>query len=220
MRQKRRRAWMLLLFFYLIALLAWLAAGAVSLAIEGMRTTSGALPQRQLAFEDFTLVGLATVAEHDNWLVSTDTDPQLVYTPAAPVRVSRLEFSARPLNKAPGEMTLYYTTRPGEGFSDAKKLWAQRLPDGSWYFDLGGRQVTALRLDPDTAGGVIWQVEGIVLNAPRPWLAHFLPGAGVLFLLVALPPLAWAAVSEVIAFLSPVFARRRLHALFEKSRPQ
>lgn len=221
MKQKRRRRWPLLLAFYALALVVWLAVAGIGLLADNVRRANGTVAEQVLGFADFEMENLALVEDHEEWLVSTNTDPQLVYRPAGALHVGRVEFTARALNVPPGEMTLYYTTREDESFTDAHRLWARRLPGGSWVFDLGGKRITALRLDPDTAGGVIWEVDGIVLNARKPTLSWFLPDALQAALLLCTPPLAWALVYEIVAFLSPIFARRRLSRLAaQKAQPE
>ncbi|MGD9559004.1 MAG: hypothetical protein AB7V55_00165 [Oscillospiraceae bacterium] len=207
-RKARRLKW--LVWCYVLAVVLWLAIGGATLLRDALRLSSGRLVQTPLTFGDFELESIRLLEDEPGRMVSTDPDPQMIYAPQQGFYATRLEFAARALNKAPGEMTLYYTTRTDEGFSDKNKLWARQRGDGSWYFDLGGRWVHRLRLDPDTAGGVLWQVEGIVLNARKPWPAYFVPDAGSVFLLLFAPAFAWAVLSEGIAFFSPVFARRRL----------
>lgn len=95
-------------------------------------------------------------------------------------------------------MTLYYTAQPGEAFSPQKRLTARADGEGRWYFDLGGRKVSALRFDPGTKGGVLWRNWAITLNEAKPPLAYFAPTAQTAFLLLFLPGFCAALLLELL----------------------
>lgn len=190
--------WKLPLLFYIAALALYLLGCTYSFVQDHARTGSGAIVQQQMYLEDFTLQSIKVLegAEGTEQFVSTDNDPQMIYYNPRGVYITRLVFNASP-NKAGGEMVLYYTTAANQSnFTETQKLWARQAQDGSWYFDLGGKKIYALRLDPDTAGGVVWTVQNITLNPPKTFWAYFFPTAQPVFLLLLLPGLAAAVFAQ------------------------
>ena len=67
-----------------------------------------------------------------------------------------------------------------------------RVVDGGYEFDLGGRYVTGLRIDPDSMGGIPTYFYGVTLNPARLWLLDLVPGSGQWLLLLLLPVFAAA----------------------------
>ena len=213
MRRKTKRGWLLLSLCYALVLLVWLGLCGGRLVRDGISRSNGQLVRRELAPKDFAVQ--AGVAFSDNWaadpwFASTDPDPQLHLLFEGGARVGRFVFAGQALNKPGGEMALYYTTRPGQGFSEKNKLPARQNADGDWFFDLGGRRVYALRLDPDSVSGVHWQVRGMVLNEDKPAFAYFAPDALQAMVLLFGPALLWAALVQLAAFCQPALAKRRL----------
>lgn len=176
------------------------------------------LQAKPLTLEDFTLVSSLLVENEPNAFVSTDPDPQLVYTQEQPFRVGRFTFSATS-NKPGGEMVLYYTQEQDyltSGFSEKNKIWAKQLPNGTWYFDLEGKEVTAIRLDPDTVGGVVWQVNKIELNAAKSFGAYFAP-TGISILAVLLGPLLVGAIVLYIKQMVQTFLQGKKVEMVQSS---
>lgn len=209
--RKPKKRWKLLVLCYLAALLVWLVLCGLRLGRDTLAISEGTLAPTTLTMDDFVMEGFV-YTQYENTFASTDPDPKLIYTPEGGAYVTRFVFKARPLTRGAGETVLYYTTAPGEDFSDAKKLWARQDAAGNWYFDLHGKTVYSLRLDPDTMGGVFWKVDGFTLNAAIAPAAYFVPGVQAAALLLLAPLLAWAVISELAVFLHPLLARRR----FEK----
>ncbi|MDL2293699.1 hypothetical protein LJC60_03610 [Ruminococcaceae bacterium OttesenSCG-928-D13] len=217
LKQKPKRRGKLLALCYAAALLVWLALCGARLALDTAHIGSGELPRLELGFADFQPSGLFDGAERDlpGTIISTDPDSQLIYEQAGGFYATRVVFDAAPLNKGAGEIVLYYTTRPADSagrpqdFSEARKVWARQDAAGRWVFDLDGRKVYRLRLDPDTTGGVVWRFNGVILNERVPVAFYFLPDLRQGVLLALLPLLFWAALCELLAFLQPLLARRR-----------
>ncbi len=210
MKKKWKRR--LLPLCYAAAALLWLAIAALALWRDSARLQNGSLVRRVLQPWEFTSTSGVVYDEAARTFASTDPDPQFIYRPEAPEAMTRFVFRARPLNKGGGEMVLYYNTAPEQNFSEARKLWARRSAEGEWYFDLGGREIAALRFDPDSVGGVFWRCEGMVLNERIAPLYYFVPDAQGLVLLLCLPLLFWALLCEAGAFAGPVIARRRFES--------
>ena len=198
MRPKKPKTWLAPLVCYGLAVLFYVAACGLNLLLNEMHQKEGLLPTKELDFESFYAEGVILRENPEGGfdLVSTDPDPKLIYSPGEPFYLSRFTFRAETANKPGGEMVLYYTTKPGQAFSENRRVAASRGPDGSWFFDLSGREVTALRFDPDNTGGVLWRNWSIVLNEPKPLADYFLPDAREAFLLLFLPGFTAAAVLE------------------------
>ncbi|MFV0413887.1 MAG: hypothetical protein ACK5L3_11600 [Oscillospiraceae bacterium] len=181
------------LLCYLAGALLYLCICLYGLVLNAVLVNGGQLARRQLFLQDFEQKSILQLEDEgaNQRFVSTDGDPALIYTRAEGFYAGRFVFRATP-NHPGGEMVLYYTTAPGQPFSEGQKLWARQTADGGWYFDLGGKKLYSLRLDTDTTGGVVWQVESIVLGEVRPVLSYFVPGAQPLFLLLLLPGFAAA----------------------------
>lgn len=208
---------MLTLLCYIMTVLIWLGVAVVRLAMDSAR-----LPEpMQLEPQDFTTLSGIWIApewdEGDRRIITLDADPQMIAEfGEAGLVLTRVELRAGWSATPPGGIHLYYTTEAGQPFSERRKLWAEAGPDGGWVFDVGGRRVTAIRLDPGSAGAVTWQYDAVVLNAEKPAWAYFVPDTRGIFLLLFAPLLASAILWEASALVSPWFARRRLEREWEK----
>ena len=89
--------------------------------------------------------------------------------------------------------------KPGQtDYTEAQKVYATATAPGVYTFDLGGRWVTGLRMDPDSVGGVPTLFTGIELNPARAWYTRFIPTAGWWLVLAFGPCIAAAFVSLFI----------------------
>ncbi|MDL2252543.1 hypothetical protein LJC49_00515 [Ruminococcaceae bacterium OttesenSCG-928-I18] len=210
-KQTKPKIWLVPALCYAAALLLYFGVCGFHLLADHLHRQSGQLEQKDLPFDSFYAEGVLLKDNDDGGtdIVSADPDPRLIYSPGEPFYATRFTFSAERCNKPGGEIVLYYTTRPGEDFSEQKRLSAQLAADGSWYFDLGGRRVTALRFDPDTSGGVLWRNWSITLNAQKPLADYFLPDARQVFALLFLPALLAAAMLEALHIRRNYLAARR-----------
>lgn len=198
MKPKQPKRWLVPLIAYGVVLLLYLF-GCTAVYLSEMRLAeNGLLARRELPFDSFYAEGvlLRENAEGGTDLVSSDPDPKMIYSPGEPFRISRLTFRAETSNKPGGEMMLYYTTQPDETFGEHRRLSARLAADGSWYFDLNGREVTGIRFDPDNRGGVLFRNWSIVLNEEKPLVDYYLPDARAVFALLFLPAFASAVVLE------------------------
>lgn len=220
MRRKTKRKWTMLWLCYGAVMLAWLLWCGGRLALDSWRAANGQMQRQELAPSDFSekTSGIAFSGDwaNDRYFTTTDADPQLHLAFNDGANVGRVVFSARAVNKPGGEMALYYNTKPGQDFSEARKLPAMQNANGGWVFDLQGRKVYALRLDPDSVGGVYWQVYHMVLNETKPPLAYFTPDALECFVLLFAPALLYAALAQLVAFFQPALSRRRLERRWQQ----
>ena len=98
----------------------------------------------------------------------------------------------------PGGVALYYL-KPGQtDYTEAQKVFARVTAPGVYTFDLGGKWVTGLRIDPDSVGGVPTLFTGIELNPARPWYLRFVPSSGWWLVLAFGPCIAAAFISLFI----------------------
>ena len=188
----------LLGYFYALAAALWilrvLAGGAVMLdhKMDGsMRTLT--LGPGDLTFESFMSYAEDEWAtppdERENWYLSTDNDPHIFWEGEVFVETVRLEVEQL---LPPGSVTLYYRTPGQTDYRETQKVFAWQDAGGAYVFDLGGRTVSGLRIDPDSVGGVPTRLVGVELNAPRPWFLAFVPDGGQWLLLLFGPVLAAA----------------------------
>lgn len=217
-KRDNKRRWPLLVLCYLAAVVVWFAACGILLLRDTVRLNAGQLPATHYGRDDLAFVaGVKWDAdfEENGWFYTTETDPRVeLHFPEG--RYANLFIvQAETLLLPSGQLVLYYTTAPGEELTPSKALRPARDADGRWVFDLGGRKVYKLRFDPGDRPGVMWRLDDLVLTETKPPYAYFLPGARGVFLLLVLPLLAFAVISEVVAFLKPVFARRRFESRWQ-----
>lgn len=215
MNIKKPKRWVLTLVCYAAAVVIWLAVSGISIGLDNFRARSGELEPAELLISDMQTGGVELRESDDGWqfFLTRGDDPRIIYAPGEKFRATRLSFKATPHMPA-GEIILYYTRStgeisPDEGFSERNKLWARQDGDGTWYFDLGGANYTGLRLDPGTTSGVIWKVERLALNDPKPVLSYFVPDARIIFLLLTAPGFVAMALREAAGILRMFYLRRR-----------
>lgn len=217
MRQKTKNQWKLALLCYAVAAVMWLVAGAGFLVRDAVREQNGETPWKSYSLEN--LWGAEDMGEsgielwdnwqEERWFVTTYDDAKIyLYFPEG-AYINNLVFTAKPLNRGQGETVLYYTIHPGAEADEKHKRWAMQPGQDEWYFDVGGKKVYTLRLDPATAGGVLWQFTGLEINRPVPWYSYFVPDGRWALVLLFAPLLLWALVGEGVAFVRPIITRRR-----------
>lgn len=207
MKPKKVRLWLVPVLCYAGAAVLYLA-----LALAGFLLAQAEnLPPRSLEFENLYPEGML-LRENEyggSDLIAADSDPRLIYSPGEPFAAGRVVFTAETVNRPGGEMALYYTTAPGEDFSEQKRISARQGEGGSWVFDLGGRELHALRLDPGTTAGVLWRNWALWLNAEKPVAEYFLPSLRTCFLLLFLPAFLAAALLEARQLLQDFALRKK-----------
>lgn len=180
----------------LIWLLVWCAGGAQTL----FYLCRGLAGTQELAPGDWTLSSLVEtenpVTGEDGWLVSTDTDPRMEWTGERFVSTVTLTMpSLRPT----GAVVLYYKTPGQTDYSVEQMVYAQKTGEDTYEFSLGGKYVTALRIDPASNGAVFLKPGTAVLDRPGGWLRCLVPhGLQWVVLLAAGPVLAalWRLVDN------------------------
>lgn len=195
----------LLLLAYLLAAALWLAQALVGSAVMLNYKLKGEMPQRTVPAAELTTESFAPYSSNQwwtppdddpNWYLSTDSDPHIYWQRQGYLETVRLDA----VHRLPPEGVALYYLLPGQtDYSEAQKVYARVTGAGQYTFDLGGRYVTGLRIDPDSAGGVPTRFTGIELNPVQPWYARLLPTGGQWLVLAFAPALAAAAAGLVCA---------------------
>ena len=191
---------------YLAVLALWLILSGVSLGKSAWYAHKGMKVQTELAWQDLTGVGVQELEGQGEgvWYVSTDTDPQLHWTAPNPEGIYLETVELRVEQLTPGQALVLYWKEPGQAdFSAAQMVYAQKVADGVYRFDLGGCVVSEIRLDPDSVGGVTTRFNGVTMNPAEGWYTAFVPTATGLVLGLLAPPVAVAVLWELWAILEP-----------------
>ena len=191
---------------YLAVLALWLILSGVSLGKSAWYAHKGMKAQTELAWQNLTGVGMQELEGQGEgvWYVSTDTDPQLHWTAPNPEGIYLETVELRVEQLTPGQAVVLYWKEPGQAdFSAAQMVYAQKVADGVYRFDLGRCVVSEIRLDPDSVGGVTTRFNGVTLNPAEGWYTAFVPTATGLVLGLLAPPVAVAVLWELWAILEP-----------------
>jgi hypothetical protein len=183
---------------YLTAALIWVLYCLLGSATMLYHKSNGTMPQQVLMASDLTFSSFVNYADREwdtapdsspDWYLSTDDDPQITWYGTG--YLENVTLHALHLRPA-GSVALYYL-KPGQtDFSEQQKIYAAANGNGEYTFDLGGRVVSGLRIDPDSVGGVPTKFSGITLNPVRAWYLRFVPNGAQWILLLGLPALAAA----------------------------
>lgn len=195
-----------LLLAWAAGLAIWLLLGCASLAKTAWYAREGLAATQSLSLEDFTPVGIEPydAGEEGPWYISTDGDAQLLWQGDAYLNTVWLFIE----HESPPQAVMLYWKTPGQAdFSPRQSVYGTLTAPDVYTFDLGGVRVSEVRIDPDSQGGVVTRLDGVVFN-PNQWpLAAFVPGRGAALLLLLAPPAALAAACQL---------RRALGALLKK----
>lgn len=195
-----------LLLAWAAGLAIWLLLGCASLAKTAWYAREGLAATQSLSLEDFTPVGIEPydAGEEGPWYISTDGDAQLLWQGDAYLNTVWLFIE----HESPPQAVMLYWKTPGQAdFSSRQSVYGTLTAPDVYTFDLGGVRVSEVRIDPDSQGGVVTRLDGVVFN-PNQWpLAAFVPGRGAALLLLLAPPAALAAACQL---------RRALGALLKK----
>ncbi|MEG0091784.1 MAG: hypothetical protein RSA20_08180 [Oscillospiraceae bacterium] len=161
---------------FLIAV--FLAVGLWNFGRESVAHFTGGLTTLALTAEDFEQIALSKT--EDGKLVSTDTDCQLLFSPQQ--KMSNVSFTAK-YSVHPGEVTMYYTTKEGQGFSATKRYRFFKEPgeENRYSVSFGVKKIQDIRIDPTTAAGNEMEISEIVINAPKTLGSFFAVGYGDIF---------------------------------------
>ena len=203
-----QKPWGLAAVCYAAALAGWLLYGVFCLGSDGLAAVRGSLREQSMAVQDFQLVNLEQTGE--NTLYTLNGDPQMILPDVSGQKIRSLTIRAQ-YTKDAREMCLYYTTAPGQDFSQEKRVFAVQADDGTCTYTLPRTRICTLRLDPCSPAEnelLTMTVESITLSAPRSALAYFAPGWAGAFNLILWPGMA-AALLNIAAGLLRLLLKGR-----------
>lgn len=169
-----------IVFFVTIFILRGLA----DFSIESVARLSGRMATFTVPISEFEKVALVEKIpmneSEEGKLISTDSDPQLLLT--QDIKASRISFKAE-FSVHPGEITMYYTTKDGQGFASTKRYWffpSQKDVD-LYETSFSLKNIKSLRLDPTTEAGNEIKISEVTFNSPKSFLAFFAVGYSEIF---------------------------------------
>lgn len=209
---------------YLLALVLWLAQGALHWGGDALARRAGALYEAGIPLSDWQLAGLTQTAatpetavlEDSVTLTTTDGDPQMILEDVSDMTVRTLSYTVE-FDGDAREMCLYYTAKVGEPYSQDRRVFPQALGGGRYLYTLPRTSIVALRLDPcspdaNKTVGLTFSPASITLNGadtlPAAW-EYFVPSWYQAFCLVLYPALAAAALSWLRACVGALRRRGR-----------
>lgn len=199
---------------YALCVGGWLLLSLISLGRDAAARANGSLAPFALdpaALEPVNAVWEAAEENGAAVLLTLTDDPQLLWRNPDGRAVRTLRFAAVYEN-SPREMCLYYTSAPGEPFSQDKRVFAVPSDDGeSYLYTLPQGRIAALRLDPCSTEENRVTVFGIALNEPMGLLSYLSPGWYGAFRMALWPGLA-AAVLELLRQLWRMLCGRQTRA--------
>ncbi|MEG1801065.1 MAG: hypothetical protein RR273_03725 [Oscillospiraceae bacterium] len=156
----------------------FLINGLWGFAQESFLKSSGKLETVTLTVEDFEQVALQST--QDGGLVSTDGDCQLLLK--REMLMSGVAFTAE-YSVHPGEVTMYYTTKEGQGFSATKRyrFFPVSGQENRYEISFGAKKMKSIRIDPTTTAGNNMKITEITINAPKTLGSFFAVGYGDIF---------------------------------------
>lgn len=186
---------------YALGVMLWLLYAIIASALMLNHKMNGSVRSLTLTAQDLSYESFldydddpwsTAPDEREDWYLSTDNDPHILWEGDAYVETVRLRVEQL---LPPGSVTLYYL-KPGQtDYRETQKVYAWQDEDGSYVFDLGGVTVTGLRIDPDSVGGVPTRLLGVEINPATPWYGRFIPQGGQWILLLFGPAVAAAFLS-------------------------
>ncbi|MDD4850238.1 MAG: hypothetical protein PHO10_06005 [Gemmiger sp.] len=185
---------------YLVAAVGWLAVSTWNFGADMAAKANGTLREQPLAVSDFALADLEVTGTDSGGatlLETTSNDPQMILEDVSAQTVRTVQLYVRYTGTV-REMCLYYTTAPGQDYSQDRRVFPALQPDGSYLYTLPRTRLVALRLDPcspEEGKTVAMAVETILLNRPVAPAGYFVPSWYQLFCLALYPGLAAALLS-------------------------
>lgn len=187
--------------FSALALIAVFAVkGFVGYTMENIARANETLEQSRLEVSDFEQVSMKQDGES---LVSTDADPQLILNVNR--KMTNIKFYME-TSLYPGEIVVYYTTDPRQGFSENKRLWAVPVSgESGWYaVDLGIKDVISVRIDPTIYAGNEMTFGTFVLNEEKTLSDYLSVAPSDIFNLL----LYTGIISSLLRLLQEIFTKK------------
>ncbi len=186
---------------YMLALLVWISQGVFHVAEQAYYSATGLASEQVIYLGDFAQSSLVEYTKDDKptgyWLASSDADPYIAWYGSAYVNFIAVDIKH---HKPAGSIELYYSEKNTGEFTPENVVYPTRVDD-TLYFDVGGKLITALRLDTDSVGGVLTQFNGMTLNTPMPWYIAFIPSAEQMIVLLLLPLVLTAVLEQIVKLI-------------------
>lgn len=111
------------------------------------------------------------------------------------VYVRRVTLYLEEMNMEPGEVCVFYKTKPDmEEYDAIDRVWAHRDAEHVYSFTLPGCRLYGIRIDPGIFAGLRFRLERVVLNEPRSLPSRLTPTRPYLLALAVAPLLAASAL--------------------------
>ncbi len=203
---------------YLLAVLGWLVGAATAFGGDAAAKANGTLREQTLTVADFALADLTVTGQGAGAdgvpyteLVTASNDPQMILEDVSGQTVRSLQMTAGYTGTV-REMCLYYTTAPGQDYSQDRRVFPVRQADGSYLYTLPREHFVSLRLDPcspEEGKTVTIDVKELRLNRPAAAASYFAPSWYQLFCLALYPGLVAAALSWAWCVWQNLYKYRR-----------
>ncbi len=175
----------------------------VMFLLDTVRGINGQAPVT-ISIEDCVLSGLEQQAD-GSYLV-TDADPQILL-PEQEKPFRRVEMQMQ-CTQNPGEMSVFYLTKPGQDYSIRQQAWLKEKQPGKYVVELPWKNVVQLRIDPASVPGRSLWLEDITVNSGVPIWQYFVPSWTWILSAVFLPGLA-ACFLDWLLFAVKTMQNRR-----------
>ncbi len=158
----------IIVFSFSLVLSVFLISTLFIFLFESFLRLTGKLETIVLYKDDFELV---SIVEKENGLVSSDADPQLIIEKDMYITSVTLDIE---YSLYPGEVTLYYTTKDGQGFSSDNRSWFTKTQDTIYFSDLFFAVNTkSIRIDPTDSAANFMNIKSITINKEKSFIEYF-----------------------------------------------
>lgn len=187
-------------FSALFLIAVFLIGCTFSLVYESALRKRGKLTQTVYTFSDFEAYSFKD--GENGAVITTDNDPQMILSGER--YLTNIKFYMD-YTVFPGEITLYYTQKQGQGFSERKRVWAKpvRGEDGYYEFDLPAKKVLSVRIDPTMYAGNELSFGDFVFNGEKSAADYYRVDYTHLYLLIVYTVI----LSSCIRFVQELFIK-------------
>lgn len=176
----------------------------VLLVADTVRGINGQNPT-SISIEECALSGLELQA--DGSYLITDADPQIVLpSQEKPIRRVQLQMQCA---QNPGEMSVFYQTKPGQDYSIRQQAWLKEKQQGQYVAQMPWKGAVQVRIDPASVAGRKLQLGDIVVNGGVSFWQYFVPSWTWVLAAVFLPGLAASFLDWLVFFVKTLQNRRK-----------
>lgn len=212
----RRDGRRLVALCYVLFLAGSLAFVLFRIAEDGVRRMTGDVQTIEISGEREDAFRLYALEQDGMWYTSLSPDPRmdlnlsLVSPDGSAVYVRSVTLYMEDLSRDPGELTVFYMTRPGmEEYDAVYRVWAHQDAENVYSFTLPLCKMYGIRIDPGIFEGIRFRLERVVLNEPRSLLEILTPTRPYLLALTVVPLLAASVLYWIFSAWDLLAKRRR-----------